>query len=320
MEKEKKRRIGIVAILGLIILAMVAFIIYRLVDWDARTITVVTDDIKEGEFDIEVQDMYFYPPEGDFPNHVKDDVEDIVVIGNIYANNSGAEHSILNMMRDNIDANFIDLTVDKSRVSCDGPEVLVGVDSASLYHLVLQIVNKDIHVLSQTAWPALFFDEDRYYKFLKTANDLDFNKVDTVFIMYNLIDYYNGKAAFAISEDDVRGLRGSYEQTITLLQKEYPHLNIVLVSPYPSVFTGEDGKPVYSNMTDYGSMTSSYYFENVYYVTTKYAISFVDNYSYGITESNISEYVKDTQLTDKGIDFLGQHIIDFYKKKGGVNY
>ncbi|MBR6308396.1 MAG: hypothetical protein IKR39_07265 [Lachnospiraceae bacterium] len=320
MEKEKKRRIGIVTILGVIILAMVAFIIYRLVDWDARSITVVTDDIEEGEFDIEVQDMYFYPPEGDFPNHVKDDVEDIVVIGNVYANNSGNEHSILNMLRDNLDANIIDITVDKSRVSCDGPEIVCGVDCASLYHLVSEIADHDIHALAETEWATLFFDEDRYYKFLKTANDLDFNKVDTVIIMYNLIDYYAGKAALAISEDDIRGLRGSYEQSLTLLQEKYPHLNIILVSPYPSVFTDENGNLVYSNMTDYGLLTSSYYFENIYFVATKYATSFVDNYTYGISESNITEYVKDTQLTDKGIDFLGQHIIDFLEKKGGVNY
>ena len=320
MEKEKKRRIGIVSALGLVILGLTAFIIYRLVDWDSRSITVVTDDIEEGEFDIEVQDMYFYPPEGDFPNHIEDDVEDILILGNAYANNHGKKHSIINTLKDNLDAKFYDLSIDNSRISCEGPGIVYGRDASSLYHIVWELDQKDVSYLQCSAWAEMFSDEDRYYEMLDTFKTVDLNKIDTVMIMYNLIDYYNGKAALAISEDDVRGVRGSLEQSLALLQKNYPHLNIILISPYPSVFTDEKGELVYSSMTDYGLMTSSYYFENVYYVATKYAVSFVDNYSYGINTENITEYVENTLLTDKGIDFLGQHIVDFIKNKGDANY
>jgi hypothetical protein len=320
MEKEKRRRIGIISGLGIVILAIIVFCVYRLLDWDSRSISVNTADIEEGEFDIEVQDMYIYPSEEDFPNHIKDDVEDILVLGNVYANNNGAEHSILNMLKDNLDAKFYDLTIDTSRISCDGPEIAYGWDAASLYHVVWELDQKDVSYLLCTDWADLFRVEDRYYEMLETFKSVDLNKIDTVIIMYNLIDYYNGKAAYAIAEDDVRGVRGSLEQSLTLLQKNYPHLNIILVSPYPSVYTDETGKLVYSSQTDYGLMTSSYYFENIYYVATKYCVSFVDNYSYGINESNITEYVENTMLTDKGIDFLGQHIINFIKNKGEANY
>ena len=320
MDQEKKLRIGMVSVLGIIILVIVVFCIYRLIDWDSRAVSVDTSDIEEGEFDIEVQDMYVYPEDKEYPNHIKDDVEDILVLGNVYANNQGKEHSIINMLRDNLDANIIDATIDTSRCSCEGPGIVFGWDSASLYHVVVQLCEKDIYKLARTSWAALFNSEERYDQFIETIRDLDLNKVDTVMIMYNLIDYYNGKAALALTEDDVRGVRGSLEQSVALLQEKYPHINIIIVSPYPSVITGENGELIYSSMTDYGLLTSSYYFENYYAVATEHCLSFIDNYSYGITEDNITEYVVNTQLTDKGIDFLGQHIIDFLHKKGEVNY
>ena len=318
--EEKKKRISIYAILGIIILAIIVFCVYRLLDWDARHIDFNTDDIEEGEFDVELLDMYVYPSEEEFPNHIVDDVEDILILGNVYANNHGDKHSIVNILKDKLDANIIDLSIDNSKVSCDTPGLDVGSDVSSLYHMVTLLDKKDPDLLVRTAWPELFTSDERKWEFIEAFKSVDLNKIDTVIMMYNLIDYYAGKAALAITEDDVRGVRGSYEQSLSLLQTKYPHLNIIIVSPYPSVFTDGDGNLVYSSTTDYGLLNSSYYFENIYFVATKYCTSFVDNYSYGITESNITEYVKDTLLTKKGIDYLANHIVDFLNKKGATNY
>lgn len=320
MEENKKKRISIIAVLGIVILAVIAFCIYRLVDWSSRSIDFNTDDIEEGEFDLEYLDMYVYPSDEEFPNHIVDDVEDILIIGNVYANNYGNKKSIVNMLKKKLDANIIDASIDKSMISCDGPDIGAGRASASFYHLVRQFGMHDSDAIERTGWFELFNTEDRYNKFLETFKTIDLNKIDTIMIMYNLVDYYGGKAALAITEDDARGVRGSLEQGLTYLTENYPHLNIIIVSPYPSVFTNENGELVYSATTDYGLMNSSYYFENIYFVATKYCTSFVDNYNYGINESNVTEYVKDTLLTDKGIEFLGNHILTFLDKKGATNY
>lgn len=320
MEENKKKRISIIAVLGIVILAVIAFCIYRLVDWSSRSIDFNTDDIEEGEFDLEYLDMYVYPSDEEFPNHIVDDVEDILIIGNVYANNYGNKKSIVNMLKKKLDANIIDASVDKSMISCDGPDIGAGRASASFYHLVRQFGMHDSDAIERTGWFELFNTEDRYNKFLETFKTIDLNKIDTIMIMYNLVDYYGGKAALAITEDDARGVRGSFEQGLTYLAENFPHLNIIIVSPYPSVFTNENGELVYSATTDYGLMNSSYYFENIYFVATKYCTSFVDNYNYGINESNVTEYVKDTLLTDKGIEFLGNHILTFLEKKGATNY
>ncbi|MBO4679889.1 MAG: hypothetical protein J5626_09475, partial [Lachnospiraceae bacterium] len=315
-----KKRISAVVVLGIVILAIAVFCVYRLIDWNARSIDFNTDDIEEGEFDVELLDMYVYPSDEEFPNHIKDDVEDILIIGNVYASNYGKDKSIVNILKEKLDANIIDLSVDKSMVSCDYEGLGGGRNCAALYHLVHEIHDRNYSVIEASSWNELFETEERYENFRKVIETVDFNKIDTVMIMYNLIDYYAGKAAIAITETDIRGLRGSYEQALTFLREEYPHLNIIIVSPYPSVFTDSDGKLVYSSTTDYGLLNSSYYFENIYLVATKYCTSFIDNYSYNITESNITEYVKETLLTDKGIDYLGNHIVDFLNKKGATNY
>lgn len=320
MEDNKKKRISIVAILGIVILAIIAFCIYRLVDWSARSIDFNTDDIEEGEFDLEYLDMYVYPSEEEFPNHIVDDTEDILILGNVYANNYGKKKSIVNILKKKLDANIIDLSIDKSMISCEGPNIGSGRESGSFYHLVRELGMQNPDALYRTYWSELFDSEDRYYSFLETFKTVDLNKIDTVMIMYNLVDYYTGKAAIAITEDDPRGVRGSLEQGLTYLNENYPHLNIVIISPYPSVAMGSDGELVYSSSTDYGLLNSSYYFENIYFVATKYCTSFVDNYNYGINESNITDYVENTLLTDKGIEFLGNHIITFLDKKGATNY
>ncbi len=320
MEDNKKKRISIVAILGLVILAVVAFCIYRLLDWNARSIDFNTDDIEEGEFDLEYLDMYVYPSEEEFPNHIVDDKEDILVIGNVYASNYGNKKSIVNLLKKKLDANIIDLSIDKSLISCEGPNIGNGRESGSFYHLVRQLGMKDPGAIFRTSWFELFNSEERRDKFLETFKTVDLNKIDTVMIMYNLVDYYAGKAALAITEDDVRGVRGSLEQGLAYLSENYPHLNIIIISPYPSVITDENGELVYSASTDYGLLNSSYYFENIYFVATKYCTSFVDNYNYGINESNITDYVENTLLTNKGIEFLGNHIITFLEKKGATNY
>ena len=320
MEENKKKRISIIAVLGIVILAVIAFCIYRLVDWSSRSIDFNTDDIEEGEFDLEYLDMYVYPSDEEFPNHIVDDVEDILIIGNVYANNYGNKKSIVNMLKKKLDANIIDASIDKSMISCDGPDIGAGRASASFYHLVRQFGMHDSDAIERTGWFELFNTEDRYNEFLETFKTIDLNKIDTIMIMYNLVDYYGGKAALAITEDDARGVRGSLEQGLTYLTENYPHINIIIVSPYPSVFTNENGELVYSATTDYGLMNSSYYFENIYFVATKYCTSFVDNYNYGINGSNVTEYVKDTLLTDKGIEFLGNHILTFLDKKGATNY
>ena len=320
MEENKKKRISIIAVLGIVILAVIAFCIYRLVDWSSRSIDFNTDDIEEGEFDLEYLDMYVYPSDEEFPNHIKDDVEDILIIGNVYANNYGQKKSIINMLKKKLDANIIDVSIDKSLISCDGPDIGNGRQSGSFYHIVRELGMQDPEAIERTSWFELFSTEERYEKFLETFRTVDLNKIDTIMIMYNLVDYYGGRAALAITEDDARGVRGSFEQGLTYLTENYPHINIIIVSPYPSVFTNENGELVYSATTDYGLMNSSYYFENIYFVATKYCTSFVDNYNYGINESNVTEYVKDTLLTDKGIEFLGNHILTFLDKKGATNY
>jgi len=320
MEKEKKKRIGIVAILGLVILAIIIFCIYRLIDWNARSIDFNTDDIEEGEFDFEYQDMYVYPSEEEFPNHIKDDVEDILILGNSYANNLGKKKSIVNMLRDHLDANIIDLSVEKSMISCGSLQVAMEGESVSLYHLITELAQKDSTAISESSWFNLFSSEERFNSFLETFKTVDLNKIDTLMIMYDLSDYYNLRAAYAISEEDIRGVRGSLDQSVAFLQKEYPHINIIIVSPFPSVHKGENGELIYSSIQDYGLANSSYYYENILYVATKYCTSFVDNYTYGITEDNITDYVSDMILTDKGIEYLGNHIITFLKKKGASNY
>lgn len=314
MEENKKKKLGILSILGLVILAIIIICIVKLLRWNASSVDVDTD-IEEGYYDMECLDFYVYPDEEARASHPDNGKEDILILGNSYANNRGAKVSIVTELEDRLDAHIVDLSADATFLTVNLPQNTPTYDCLSLYHQITDIHNHDLTYIEGEFSEAAFSTQKRYKEYLKDFKKTDFNDFDIVLIMYDLSDYYSLKPTLAIDEEDLRGYHGSLYSSIKFLQDNYPHLQIMLVSPYPEYIRTDEGLSL-SNATDYGWGTSSVYIEHALAVATQLCVSYIDNYFYIINDDNIEEYVDGFTLTDKGSVALAKHIADFIENKG----
>lgn len=312
MEENNKPKFNIHIIFGIVLVAIITICVVKLIQWNGRT-TVVDLDVADGEFDMECMDFYVYPTEEMLAARKDDGVEDIVVFGNNYVNKNGEKGSILEMMENKLDANIIDLTVDYSKLGNFELNKSNGRDSFSLYNLVTSIHSKEYSHQKITEWAEVFPSSKRFDSFMERFLSFDFNDADTVLIMYSLFDYYNGGPTMYLDEYNPYGYHGALLSTVELLQKNYPHLSIIISSFTPEYITDADDNIQLSVATDYGWGTSSAYFDHQYAVATKKCVSFIDNYFYKINEKNITEYLNCLDLTDKGTELIGEHVIDFIK-------
>lgn len=314
MKEKKKFEFSIHYVFGIILIAIITVCIVKLIQWN-RSTTEVDLNVAEGAFDMECLDFYVYPDEEARAKVPDDGVEDIVVFGNDYVNNNGKKHSIINKMREGMpDANIIDLSVDNSKLGCFRDYLTCGLDAFGFYHLIYQHDTGNYKYLDMSSWEEGFTDKDRYKKFIENYKNLDFNKVDTVVIMYSLYDYYNSGITIFADEHNPYGYHGALLSAVEMLQKKYPHLNIVISSFTPEYYETDDGEMQLSLETDYGWGTSSVYFDIQYAVATRQCVSFIDNYFYAINEKNITEYLNGMTLTDKGIDLIGDHVVEFLSR------
>lgn len=318
MEKKKRLRLGLVSITGLLILAVIIICVVKLLIWNQRSVIVDTD-VEEGSFDIECLDYYVYPDKDALKNHPDDGEENILIIGNCYANNMGEKHSVVNVLKEKTDANIIDISTDAGRVTTQTDNLTYGYDAFSLFFLTQQLIDGDYHNLELSSASPAFLTDARKDYFMKQIETVDLNKIDTVLIMYSLVDFYGSLPTLVFDESNKFGFRGSLSSSVKMLQENYPHLQIVVVSPYPEYILKEDGSMEMSNASDYGWGNSSVYFDHEYVTATELCVSFIDNYFYCINDSNITEYVDQFYLTDKGIDAVANHIISFLKDKGSNN-
>lgn len=264
---------------------------------------------------MECLDFYVYPDEEARANHSDNGKLDILILGNSYVNNKGAKVSIVNEMRDKMDAHIVDLSADNTFLTCDVPNRAYTYDCLSLFHQITDIHNHDITYVGDERSASAFSTSKRHKEYLKDFKKTDFNDFDIVLIMFNLNDFYGLKPTMAIDDKDVRGFHGSLYTSIKFLQDNYPHLQVMLVSPYPEYLVTEDGIQL-SNASDYGWGTSSVYVEHALAVATQLCVSYIDNYFYIINDENIEEYVSGFDLTDKGSIVLANHIINFIENDG----
>lgn len=307
---KKQRKIGIVAALGIVIVAIIIFCVIRLIIWDHSNVIVDTD-VEPGYYAMECMDYYVYPDEKLLAERPDDGVEDILVLGNAYANNFGSTHSIVNILKKNLDAKIYDLSTTRSFLTSVAMYDTPTNDGFSLFYQVSNLIDKDISYAEEIPWKDAFstrFDKKEY---LSTFKKVDLDKIDTIMIMFSLSDYYGQRPTMVFDGEDRRGYHGALYSSIKLLQDNYPHLSIIVVSPYPTYLRGEDGEIIYSNATDYGWGNASVYIDHQYAVATELCVSYIDNYFYVINDSNIEEYVDELNLSEKGITTLGAHIVNF---------
>ena len=317
LEEKKKFQINWHLIFGVLLALILITCVVRLVQWNMRTKNVDLSDINDGDYDMECMDFYVYPDAEALANHEDNGVNDILVIGDYIVNNYGKKDSILNYMKDNMEgANIIDLTCEKQMLSCGYNEPGAGPWCFSLHNIIIALTEHNFTFQVGTYPTEPFDTKERYEAYMDTLLNLDLNDVDTVLIMYSMHDYYGGVPEIFLDEHNCYGYHGAILSAIELLQEKYPHLQIILSSPVPEYMTNDDGTLALGSQTNYGQGKETIYIDHQYAVATQCCISYIDNYFYGINESNITDYVDGYNLNKDGIKLIGEHIVEFIRNRG----
>lgn len=321
LNREKKKfRININLIFAIVLLVIIGICIWRLIEWNRRSVEVDTDVAYE-DFATECLDYYSYPespkerPEG-WKEH-------ILVVGNLMVDNRGEKLSILNIMKAKLDAEITAVVARNTKVACynEIDETTNATDAFSLYYTIRSLCTKDFSMQknfaasngnSASAFGTV--EEQNYY--IDTISAVNMEDIDTLIIMYSLQDYYAQVTPVyeGAIETRITSYYGALCSSINMLQEYYPHINIILCSPAPEYFV-RDGEIETCFLADYGNGNASSYINLMGLISMNKFISYIDNYYYGITEDNIEQFVLGFDLNEAGINLIGNHIVNFLKNR-----
>lgn len=315
MEKKKLPGYLVHILIAAALVLIVVIVIIRLNLWSKRS-SVVEHNSKPGEYKSESMDYVIYPLP-DQPKREPDGVTRAVVFGNYMVSNFGKERSIINIMKEKLDQiEFIDLSVDSSIITRKAPvgELRTKEDEFCLYSMVESFVAGRLS--DRQKHPAFLGDRNEE-EFVKLWESTDLNKVDYVIIMYALTDYYadiQRQGENAEGQNDENTFFGSLFKSVMWLKAVYPHLQIVIVSGYPTYVDREDGGRDYGYSTDYGQGNMSQFAQLEAFAAMSAEVSYADCFYCGINEENMEKYVAGLNLTDAGIEFVGDHVVDVLKQ------
>lgn len=150
---------------------------------------------------------------------------------------------------------------------------------------------------------------------VSVLKSVDYDNLDVIVIMYDAMDYFEGRAIENPSDDEERcTIVGSLNYSIRKIKEAYPYIRIIVSSPFYVEGIDADGNVYDPDMVDAGNGTLSNYVYNELNTAVDLSVSFLDNFYGTINQDNYTSYVEyDTEngyihLNDNGEQALANRI------------
>lgn len=306
-------------ILLVVIVAIIVVVILRLKKWNESTVEI-DHNIDPTAYETESLDLSFHIDQDILAAHGDDGVNRMLVMGNYMVKRDEDGKSIIDNMRKSMpDWEITDISAYQSMVTA--PTYISDDEFPgghfwspfSLYYLAKGLCTRDYAIQEYNLYDNGSLTIEDADEYLKLYESIDLNDYDVLLIMYASTDYYQMQTLYNDADEmDVTTYMGSLRSTFKLLNECYPHLRVVVSSPFMT-YCEMDGERAMGTLTNFGSGTESEYVMREYYVCTEYCISFIDNYFNYITEKNLDKYVEYNKLNADGIEAVSNHIIEFLK-------
>lgn len=155
---------------------------------------------------------------------------------------------------------------------------------------------------------------------LQNLSEVDFERTKVLMLAFGTNDYLSGKRTDDPSDPyNVETYGGALRYGIEMLQKTYPDLEIILVTP---LFCHISGWNNCLEQSFYGGETLERYVETEKKVAEEYGVYVIDSFhEVGIDESNYEEYMEDGGLhlnregREKYARFLAEKTKELLKEK-----
>lgn len=303
-------------------IAIIAFIAliavvgaFKLIRWNTGGESQYDPTENTSEFDTESED-FRVPLSSSVASLQKDDgVTTILLLGNdSLARTKGQEDSIGMRLEALTGGKVYDASLDHTYLSVKNAtyDDAYPTDVFSLYWISYCISTGDYTLLKDTAqtWEG----DDSVKETVEMLENLDMSAVDVITIMYDSQDY-----------EDQRILTGPYDeamaatccgcllQSVKLLQQAYPHIRIIVSSPYFTYAEDENQELQPGSTLNLGQGTLADYMVAYKNIAVACGVSFIDNYFGTITESNYETYLEEDKknLNSEGRDAVATRIAGF---------
>lgn len=302
-----------VIFIGLILIVAVTIGV-RLHSWNTNTHKL--GDIEDtGEFDRETLDNlvpYTYDAEPKDP-------EDMVIacFGNApFADNYGLKDNLSNIIAEKTGATVYNFAFPDSYLSCKTYDAITGAsnDLFSLYWLTT-IFTLDNDVIVDNYLNAAPNTPIETRATLSLLQNLDFNTVDVIAIMYDGSDYLDERGMYNSDDStNITHFGGALEASLELIREKFPHIQVIVMSPPYAYALNADGTYADSTITTFGDEgpLASYvqYESNVCY---KMFASFVDTFYGSLSELDAEETLTDNiHLSSVGRQRAAEEFMDAY--------
>jgi hypothetical protein len=189
-----------------------------------------------------------------------------------------------------------------SKTSVDEPQ-----DAFSFYYVTIALVNDYFSFLRQQDYK---MDDPRYFAAATVLDDVDMDKIDVIIIMYDTTDYNElSPAEDPNNENNITAYSGSLRYSLTLLQRFFPYVRIILMSHTYAQYLDEAGVLHNGTTTDLGNGNVVHYLIMQSNVAIECGITFIDNYFGTINEGNYQDYMSDhMHYNEAGRRLLAQRV------------
>ena len=291
-----------------IILAVIAFSVFKLVKWNQGTAEL--DQTETGSMEIEVLDQIFLLPEANREGHEYDDEETILFLGNDAITHMQGDDGVCNKVAQKLGATVINCGFPSSCVANKNANFYDGdaIDAFSFINVANSIASGDYSLMEQNAGK---FDNGTYQASINNLKSLDFNKVDTIVIYYNAQDYLNGRIGMD-PNNDVNPItyRGALNAGIKALQEKYPFIRIVCMS-FTMCYGYDSTGMVSGDRVDLGNGKLTTYLQFMIDISGERGVSFVDNYYGTIDEDNADQMLTDIiHVNEACNEHIAQHFVE----------
>ncbi|MBO7357188.1 MAG: hypothetical protein J6U37_01505 [Lachnospiraceae bacterium] len=296
-----------------IMLLIIIIIVFLIATWKKRNAVEVEIETDETAFEVETLDYVYYQP-------IKDSDGDgkpyILVIGNNALQCSDSDLLLPDYIEEQtgykVDYLYADNTTFSEKVN---PDLNLREWSAfSAVGLVDALISKDFSKQNDYKNTGVYVHgEDNKEYFNTLLNTIDLNEVDIILFSYSLNDFFNGVPSGEVWEpgEPQRTFNGALRHVIPALQEAYPHIRIMMSTPYLAYLRNDDGTiQLASSMVVAHYNGSKMASDIIDYSVENNKFSVIDNYHYKITERNVTDYVDGFVLNEKGLKLVGDHIIE----------
>lgn len=319
-KRRKKRKksdmhsvyIHLIFIALILLIAIVGIV--KLVKWNEGTESGYDPNDLSTEFDTEPED-FFVPLDSATASLQKDDgITSILLLGNgVLAKTKGDNDSIGMLLEKFTNGKVYDASLNHTYLSVKNTtyDEEYPTDVFSLYWITQCLTLGDFTLLEDTA--NIWNKDETVHETIDMLKNLDMESVDVITIMYDFHDYEDERRLAGPYDDAMAATAcGCLLQSIRLIQQTYPHIRIIVSSPYFCFV--EDGDYLQSSSSyNMGHGTLADYMIAYKNIAVNSNVSFIDNYFGTITEDNYEEYLDEDNRypNEEGRSAIAERIASF---------